>query len=267
MIRSRPFYNNDLSLKITGDRAGRYTFDSARTRPPPQFRPMSAVTQDTQRTQDTGRTTGRPSTAVTRRRYFFPQKISMQNTGAKKSPFYSHFDVQLPADDQNSGDEQGSALSYRADQRGHQAFYYRDYNQHQLEHFAQNRDLAPLQVDVDELRDWLVSAKPRTAMDAGPLLVLCQNLLKSVLEEKSIVFERRAEQHQQEKDAVVQDLTKRITALEGELQNCRKERQVADSSAQSFKEKLLAAQEKIDSLQKQVMALEKCALVCSLKSA
>ena len=49
------------------------------------------------------------------------------------------------------------------------------------------------QVDVDELREWLVTARPRSATDAGPMLVLCQNIMKSLLEEKSIVFEKRAQ--------------------------------------------------------------------------
>jgi len=229
----RPFYGNDLGLKPTGDSAGRYTFNSARNN---KFRPASAAAPGTGSLglglSDLTRKGPRPSTAAVRRRYFFPQTISVSKTSTKQSPFYSHFDVSIPADIDQNADAGGAST------KDHQSFYYRDYNQHQMEHYAQNRDLAPLHVDVDELRTWLTSARPRTAMDAGPLLTLCQNLMQSLLDEKKIVFERRAEQEKQDKDTEIDILKQEISRLQGEVEQSGKDKLLAESKMDSLMEKL-----------------------------
>lgn len=247
IVRSSPFYANDLSLKVTGDNVGRYTYDSARARAP---RPVTAGSG--LRSVSEHPVCTRPSTAATRRRYFFPQSVSLKSSSAHQSPFYSHFDVLLPAEDQNNTNNQQKAFDFEAGKTGHQKFYYREYNQHQLEHFAQNRELTPLRVDMQELREWLVTAKPRTAMDAGPLLVLVQNLMKSLLDEKAIVFEKRAEQHAEEQCTVVKQLSERVATLEQELEKAHADRRKADACAASASDKLQRNHEKTTALQKEV---------------
>ena len=256
----RPFYGNDIGLKPTGDTAGRYTFNSARTK---QYRPTSAVTTGSGATisGDAGcRPKVRPSTAAVRRRFFFPQTINVSKTSTKQTPFYSHYDVTIPAEpDQNSIPEDVPSRL-----KNHQSFYYRDYNQHQMEHYAQNRDLAPLAVDVEELRTWLTTARPRTAMDAGPLLILCQNLMQSLLEEKQIVFERRAEEEKAEKDRVVDELNARIKGLEGELELSKKDKDIAVGKTDGLLQKLADSQEKADRAHRLVRCCQFSTLRCPL---
>jgi len=144
------------------------------------------------------------------------------------------------------------ALGFNANNRASQKFYYRDFAQSEAEHYAQNREAQPLQVDVEELREWLVTARPRSSTDAGPMLVLCQNIMKSLLEDKAIVFEKRAKVEREEKETAVAELSQRIAELEAELQQARNRTRLAENRGVELKEKLHEALGKIDKLERDI---------------
>lgn len=184
--------------------------------------------------------------------------------GTKPSPFYQFYDVMVGDEggtQQQPEDAQQAALTYHTNGRRSTKYYYRDYAQSQVEHYAQNREAAPLEVEVAELRSWLVTAKPRSSTDAAPMLVLCQNLLKSLLEEKAIVFERRAQVEQAAKEAAVAQMTMRIAQLESELTAANHRAALAEGKADELKVKMIESLDRIDALtleveqQKEVIAL------------
>jgi len=80
------------------------------------------------------------------------------------------------------------------------------------------------------------------------MLILCQNIMKSLLDEKSIVFEKRAQAEKEEKEKVVEKMSGRIGELEAELKHARNRCQLAENKATELKGKLNMSLDQCDIL-------------------
>eukprot|EP00656_Telonema_subtile_P022896 TRINITY_DN2416_c0_g2_i2.p1 TRINITY_DN2416_c0_g2~~TRINITY_DN2416_c0_g2_i2.p1 ORF type:complete len:363 (-),score=54.95 TRINITY_DN2416_c0_g2_i2:34-1122(-) len=245
-LRHRAMTRSDIG--VTGDAAGLYTYHAGVSRGPSVHSTPRPDMVQTERSAST-------------RRYFFPEHVNVECTAHKGNPFYRHFDVVLGSEENNP---QADALNYKAGARPHESFYYRDFTMRELEHFSANREKASLHIEQHELRDWLVTAKPRTAMDAGPMLVLCQNLLVSLLEDKSIVFAERLEAANAEHEAELGQMSEKIAQLEAALEACQAERRVAHKDTAHCKSKLARKQEHLAELEKRMEHTNELVKVCLL---
>lgn len=259
-----------------------YAINQSRLSPPSP--PSESVRTQPHQLQPTGRALTRPQTApvqrkaelaelaldqpLVRRRYFF---------GRASCPFDQHYDV-VTLDPTNRQQARAGwvPVGQLEPDTDIQTLYYQDHrlcgNSYALQHNLHT--LVPQgRMDLAQLMAWLTAVRPRDKLDAVPLFVLIQNLLRSVLSDK-LKFGR----HQADKTEIIH-LREQVRLLGQQLQKGEAEQkaeaeaakakaaasealaaalrlEAADSSVR-WQSKLREAERKIQELDQQNRALQK----------